>query len=557
MRKLFYTVGLLLLGALCVDGATRSKKNSIARNLDIFSSVFKEMQTFYVDTIDADKAVGTAINAMLAELDPYTVYIPKSEQEEFKTMTTGEFGGIGSYIMQRSGNVYISGPHKDTPAFKAGLRAGDLIMEIDGDTVLGMSREEVSNRLQGTPGTPLTVKIKRPYVEDSILTVNMVRDKIKVHTVPYYGMHGDGTGYISLTQYSESSAEDVKNALLDLKSRPELKSLVLDLRSNPGGLLESAIKVVSYFVPKGTEVLRTRGKGVLNEKVYKTTSSPIDTEIPLVVLIDDESASASEITAGALQDLDRAVIVGNRSFGKGLVQTTRDLPYEGMLKVTMAKYYIPSGRLIQAIDYSHRNPDGSVARIPDSLTNSFKTAHGRIVRDGGGITPDVNVTYPQMSRLTYNIISDFWAFDFANKYFAEHPDEKPSIADFTVSDSLYEEFKQFIDPEKFNYDKVCEIMLDRLREAAKAEGYEADSLNEQFAILESMLKHPLHRDLDTHRKAIEPIIIREIIERYYLEPGRIAAQLRNDPGLDTALNVLADPKRVKEILHPTASATKK
>ena len=349
----------------------------------------------------------------------------------------------------------------------------------------------------------------------------------------------------------------MKNALLDLKSRPELKSLVLDLRSNPGGLLESAIKVVSYFVPKGTEVLRTRGKGVLNEKVYKTTSSPIDTEIPLVVLIDDESASASEITAGALQDLDRAVIVGNRSFGKGLVQTTRDLPYEGMLKVTMAKYYIPSGRLIQAIDYSHRNPDGSVARIPDSLTTSFKTAHGRIVRDGGGITPDVNVTYPQMSRLTYNIISDFWAFDFANKYFAEHPDEKPSIADFTVSDSLYEEFKQFIDPEKFNYDKVCEIMLDRLREAAKAEGYEADSLNEQFAILESMLKHPLHRDLDTHRKAIEPIIIREIIERYYLEPGRIAAQLRNDPGLDTALNVLADPKRVKEILHPTASATKK
>lgn len=557
MRKLFYTVGLLLLGALCVDGATRSKKNAIARNLDIFSSVFKEMQTFYVDTIDADKAVGTAINAMLAELDPYTVYIPKSDQEEFKTMTTGEFGGIGSYIMSRNGNVYISGPHKDTPAFKAGLRAGDLIMEIDGDTMLGKTREEVSDRLKGTPGTPLKVKIKRPYTEDSIMTVSMIRDKIKVATVPYYGMQTDGTGYISLTQFSESTAEEVKNALLALKKNPELKSLVLDLRSNPGGLLESAVKVVSYFVPKGTEVLSTRGKGVLNEKVYKTTSAPIDTEIPLIVLIDEESASAAEITAGALQDLDRAVIVGNRSFGKGLVQTTRDLPYEGLLKVTMAKYYIPSGRLIQAIDYSHRNPDGSVARIPDSLTNTFKTAHGRTVRDGGGITPDVTVTYPQMSRLTYNIISDYWAFDFANKYFAEHPDAKPSVDDFTVTDSLYEEFKKFIDPQKFNYDKVCEIMLDRLREAAKIEGYEADSLNEQFARLEAMLKHPLHRDLDTHRKSIEPIIAREIIERYYLEPGRIATQLRSDPGLDTAINVLSDPQRVKSILRPNVSSNKK
>lgn len=556
MRKLFYSVGILMLTALVVNGATRSKKNSIARNLDIFSSVFKEMQTFYVDSIDADKAVTTAIGAMLSELDPYTVYMPKSEQEEFKTMTTGEFGGVGSYIMSRNGNVYISGPHYGTPAYKAGLRTGDLIFTIDGDTMLGKSREYVSERLKGTPGTKLTVTVKRPFVEDSIVTVDMVREKIKVPTVPYYGMLDDHTGYISMTQFSETTAEEVRNALIQLRINPEFSNLVLDLRGNPGGLLESAVKVVSYFVPKGTEVLRTRGKGVLNEKVYKTTSAPIDTKIPLVVLIDDESASAAEITAGALQDLDRAVVIGNRSFGKGLVQTTRDLPYEGMLKVTVAKYYIPSGRLIQAIDYSHRNPDGSVARIPDSLTNTFTTAHGRTVRDGGGITPDINVTYPTMSRLTYNIISDFWAHDFANKYYAEHHDVRPPLKDFEVSDSLYEEFKSFIDPEKFHYDKVCEMMLDRLREAAKMEGYEADSLTEQFTVLEGMFKRPLNRDLDTHREAIKPLIAREIMERYYLEPGRIATQLRTDPGVDSATKVLADPVRVNELLRPAKKSNK-
>lgn len=550
MRKLLYTVSLLLLAALCVEGATRSKKNSIARNLDIFSSVFKEMQTFYVDSIDADKAVGTAIAAMLSELDPYTVYMPKSETDEFKAMNTGEFGGIGSYIMQRDGNVYISGPHKDTPAFKAGLRAGDLIVTIDGDTMLGKSREEVSDRLKGTPGTTLSVNIRRPYVADSVLTVEMTRDKIKVPSVPYFGMQPDGVGYIALTQFTETSAEEVRHALTELKKDPELKGIVLDLRSNPGGLLESAVKIVGYFVPKGTEVLRTRGKGVLNEKVYKTTAQPIDTETPLAVLIDDESASASEITAGALQDLDRAVIIGNRSFGKGLVQTTRDIPYEGLLKVTVAKYYIPSGRLIQAIDYSHRNPDGTVARIPDSLTNTFTTAHGRTVRDGGGITPDLTVEYPQMSRITYNIISDWWAFDFANKYYAEHPDAMPGITSFVVTDSLYDEFKSFINPDRFNYDRVCEIMLQRLREAAKIEGYEADSLNTQFDRLEAMLKHPLDKDLDTQREAIEPIIAREIIERYHLEPGRIARQLRTDPGLDSATTVLTTPGRAASILRP-------
>ncbi len=549
MKKLFYTVALILIASLCAQAATRSRKDRISRNLEIFSSVFKEMQTFYVDSIDADKAVGTAIAAMLSELDPYTVYMPKSETEDFKSMNSGEFGGIGSYISQRNGNVYISGPQTGTPAYRAGLRTGDLIIAIDGDTVLGKTTLEVTDRLKGTPGTDLTLLIKRPYVADSILTISLTRDKIKIPSVPYFGMQPDGIGYIGLTQFTETSADEVKNALTSLRENPDLKGIVLDLRSNPGGLLESAVKIVGYFVPKGTEVLRTRGKGVLNEKIYKTTSAPIDTEIPLAVLIDEESASAAEITAGALQDLDRAVIVGNRSFGKGLVQTTRDIPYEGLLKVTVAKYYIPSGRLIQAIDYSHRNPDGSVARIPDSLTNEFKTIHGRTVRDGGGITPDVAVTYPEMSRIVYNVISDYWASDFANKFYAEHPTEIPSITEFEVTNSLYNEFKAFINPDKFHYDRVCEIMLNRLRDAAKIEGYTSDSLTAQFDRLEQMMKHPLDADLDTHRPDIAPIIAREIIERYYLEPGRIERQLMIDPGLDTAKAILSTPGRLQEILR--------
>ncbi len=556
MKKLFYTVAMLLCIGLCLEGATRSKKSAISRNIDIFSSVFKEMQTFYVDSIDADKAVSTAINAMLGELDPYTVYMPRSEQEDFKTMTTGEFGGIGSYIVQRDGDVYISGPHKDSPAHKAGLRAGDLIMAIDGDTMLGKSHTFVSDRLKGTPGTDLRVKVKRPYVADSIIEVPMTRAKIKIASVPYYGVEKGDIGYIALNTYSESTADEVKKAVTDLTANPDVKALVLDLRGNVGGLVESAVKVVGNFVPKGTEVLRTKGKGVLNEKVYKTTSAPIAPEIPLVVLIDGETASSAEITAGALQDLDRAVIIGNRSYGKGLVQTTRDIPYEGMLKVTVAKYYIPSGRLIQAIDYSRRNPDGSVSRIPDSLTNTFTTAHGRVVRDGGGISPDIDVEYPSLSRLTYNIMSDFWAFDFANRYFATHP-QAPDIDSFEVSDSLYNEFKAFINPDKFEYDRVCETMLERLRAAAKVEGYDEDSLTVQFDILEKMLRRPLERDLDKHRDAIEPLIAREIMERYYFDPGRIKTGLRKDPGLDSAATLLHTRDRYTQLLLPSKKSDSK
>ena len=548
LRKFIFLVLITLVGSTFI-ASSKNDKAAITRNLDIFNSVYKELQVFYVDSIDAEKSINTAINAMLNDIDPYTEYIPAKEQDAFKTMTTGEYGGIGSYIMERNGKVYISEPYEGSPAQRAGLKAGDLIVKIDNDTTLGWKSSKVSERLKGQAGTPLTVVVQRPYVEDSIITINIMREKIQVPSVPYYAVVKDNIGYIYLTSFTDKSAKEVRDALVELKKDPRVKSIILDLRSNGGGLLESAVKIVGLFVPKNTEVLRTKGKGHLNEKVYKTTSSPIDTEIPLAVFIDGGSASSSEIVAGALQDLDRAVIIGSRSFGKGLVQSTRQLPYDGLLKVTIAKYYIPSGRLIQAIDYSHRNPDGSVARIPDSLTNVFKTAHGREVRDGGGITPDIKVTYPTANRLTYNIVRDNWAFDHATRFAATTP-TIASAHDFVITDSIFNDFKKFIDPDKFQYDKVCEKMLSDLKETAKIEGYANDSINAQFEILEGMLKHNLDKDLDNNRKEISELLASEIIKRYYYQKGQIIESLKSDIALDSAAVILNDLNAYRKILSP-------
>lgn len=548
LRKFIFLVLITLVGSTFI-ASSKNDKAAITRNLDIFNSVYKELQVFYVDSIDAEKSINTAINAMLNDIDPYTEYIPAKEQDAFKTMTTGEYGGIGSYIMERDGKVYISEPYEGSPAQRAGLKAGDLIVKIDNDTTLGWKSSKVSERLKGQAGTPLTVVVQRPYVDDSIITINLMREKIQVPSVPYYAVVKDNIGYIYLTSFTDKSAKEVRDALVELKKDPRVKSIILDLRSNGGGLLESAVKIVGLFVPKNTEVLRTKGKGHLNEKVYKTTSSPIDTEIPLAVFIDGGSASSSEIVAGALQDLDRAVIIGSRSFGKGLVQSTRQLPYDGLLKVTIAKYYIPSGRLIQAIDYSHRIPDGSVARIPDSLTNVFKTAHGREVRDGGGITPDIKVTYPTANRLTYNIVRDNWAFDYATRFAATTP-TIASAHDFVITDSIFNDFKKFIDPDKFQYDKVCEKMLSDLKETAKIEGYANDSINAQFEILEGMLKHNLDKDLDNNRKEISELLASEIIKRYYYQKGQIIESLKSDIALDSAAVILNDLNAYRKILSP-------
>ena len=552
MKKLTILVTALIVMSILTSAATRSKKSEISRNLDIFNALYKELQTFYVDSIDAEKSIDIAIGAMLNDIDPYTEYIPAKAQESFRSMTTGEYGGIGSYIMERNGNTYISEPYEGSPANLAGLRPGDRIIMIDADSTVGWSSSKVSDKLKGQQGTTVKVTVNRPWVKDSILSFYIVRRKIQIPSVPYRGIIKGDIGYISLSSFTEKSYNEVRDALQELIKDKGAKSIVLDLRGNGGGLLESAVQILGLFLPKGTPVLTTKGKGALTEKTYKTTVTPVDTKIPLAVLIDGSTASSAEIVSGALQDLDRAVIVGNRSFGKGLVQSTRQLPYDGMLKVTIAKYYIPSGRLIQAIDYSHRNPDGSVARIPDSLTNVFKTAHGREVRDGGGITPDIKVEYPDVTRLTFNVVRDHWAFDFANKYFAENP-TIASPEEFVIDDTIYTQFKNFIDPSRFNYDKVCETALDQLKQIATTEGYMNDSVKAQFDVLSSLLKHNLDKDLDTNREAITPYLAGEIINRYYYNRGGIIYSLRDDATIDSAATILTTPK-YKEIL---SSASKK
>jgi carboxyl-terminal processing protease len=548
MKKLTIFAAAIVVLALLSSAATRSKKVDISRNLDIFNALYKELQTFYVDSIDAEKSINTAIGAMLDDIDPYTEYIPAKEQEQFRSMTSGEYGGIGSVIQETDRGVIISDPYEGSPARLAGLRPGDLIVMIDGDSTAGWRSSKVSEHLKGQSGTNVKVTVNRPYADDSILTFDIRRAKIQIPSVPYYGMLRDHTGYIVLNTFSEKSYPEVREAVEALKKQGAQR-LILDLRGNGGGLVESAVQILGIFLTKGTTVLNTRGKGVLNEKVYKTSVKPVDTEIPLAVLIDGASASASEIVTGALQDLDRAVVLGNRSYGKGLVQSTRQLPYDGLLKVTVAKYYIPSGRLIQAIDYSHRNPDGSVARIPDSLTSVFKTAGGREVRDGGGITPDITVELPEVNRLTFNVVRDNWAFDFATRYAATH-DTIPAPQDFVITDTIYEEFKSFIDPARFNYDKVCETAVDQLRKIAETEGYMNDSTSRQFDILASMLKHDLGHDLDINRKAISPYLAGEIVNRYYFNRGEIINSLREDVVVDSALSVLGGP-RYAEILKKT------
>lgn len=549
-RHIFAPLAIVAACAITISAATSSPKQEITRNLNVFNSLYKILQTTYVDTIDAEKSINTAINAMLRDIDPYTEYIPESKQDEFLTIQTGEFGGIGAYIQQLpSGETMISEPQQNTPAARAGLKAGDVLLTIDGDTVTSIGVDKVRERLRGQAGTKLSVTVRRPYSADSIRTFDITRAKIEVQTLPYYGVVRDSIGYIVLTTYNEKSAPELRAALTELLADPRVRGIALDLRGNGGGLLESAVEIVGMFVPKGTEVLRTRGRNLTNERIYKTTKKPVSTDIPLAVIIDDGTASAAEITAGALQDLDRAVIIGERSFGKGLVQSTHRLPSNGLLKITVAKYYIPSGRLIQAIDYSNRDADGRPSVIPDSLTSVFHTRAGREVRDGGGITPDIKIVPPEGNRLVYNIVRDRWDFDFATRYAAEH-DTIPAAGIFEIDDSIFNAFKASIDPDKFQYDKVCELYVDQLEEVAKAEGYMNDSVSAQLGIIRELLRHDLNKDLDNNRKLISDYLAAEILKRYYFTPGTIAYAVRSDEAVARATRILSSPDSLRTILNP-------
>lgn len=539
------------------DNSSRDAR--ISRNLDIFNSLFKELNAFYVDTLDIDKTMETAINAMLDDIDPYTEYIPATSRADFMVISTGEYGGIGSYIYERNGKVFISEPYENSPAAKAGLKPGDRIVSIDGENVDGWGSSKVSERLKGQASTVMELVVCRPYDQDSIKTFHITREKIKVDPVSYYGLTHGNIGYIALETFNEHSAANVKDALLKLKANPEVKKIVLDLRGNGGGLLESAVQLVGLFVPKGTQVLQTRGKTKQQERTYKTTEEPVDTQIPLAVLVDGGSASAAEITAGALQDLDRAVVIGSRSFGKGLVQATRQLPFDALFKVTVSKYYIPSGRLIQEIDYSNKDENGNPKHTVDSTANQYHTANGRLVTGGGGITPDIAIEPATASRLVYNIVRDGWAFDYAVKYASEHP-TIPAPEEFKITDEIYDDFKAFIDPTKFEYDKVCETSFSNLKKTAEIEGYLNDETRDEFDRLEKLLKHDLNKDLDIHRSDIEKLLAKEIIKSYYYQRGQMIYALGQDKVTARASEMFNKPGEYEKILNitlpKTASTTK-
>ena len=551
---------VLPLAAQSQQQSSSARDTGIARNLDIFNSLFKELNTFYVDSLDVTKSMETAINAMLDDVDPYTEYIPAKAREDFMVISTGEYGGIGSFIYERNGNVYIIELNENSPAAKAGLKPGDRIVMIDGDSVVGRHSDKVSELLKGQASTKLTLVVARKYDPDSIKTFTITREKIKVDPVSYYAVTNGNTGYIALDTYNEQSAAQVKKALLELKSNPEVKNIVLDLRGNGGGLLESAVQIVGLFVPKGTQVLQTRGKTKQQERNYKTTEEPVDAEIPLAVLVDGGTASAAEITAGALQDLDRAVVLGTRSFGKGLVQLTRPLPFDALFKVTVSKYYIPSGRLIQEIDYSQKDEAGNPKHTVDTTAQQYRTAHGRAVKGGGGITPDIVIEPLKGSRLAYNIVRDNWAFDYAVKYAAEHP-TIPAAEEFKITDEIFNDFKAFIDPAKFEYDKVCETSLASLKKTAEDEGYLNDETKAEFDRLEKLLKHDLNKDLDLHRDDIEKLLGKEIIKNYYYQRGQMIFALGKDRVTARASEMFNKEGEYEKILNlpvaKKASAPKK
>ena len=524
----------------------------IAKNLDIFNSIVKELDMFYVDTIDPNKTIREGID-MLYSLDPYTVYYPENDQDELEMMVKGSYGGIGSLIRYNPKSKYtvIAEPYEGMPAAESGLKAGDLLLEIDGKDLKGNS--DVSTLLRGQVGTSFKLKVQRPGVKEP-LEFNIVRRSIQMPTIPYYGVMDGQVGYINLSSFSGNPSKDFKKAFLDLKKQG-ITSLVIDLRNNGGGLLDQAVEIVNMFVPRGKTIVTTKGKIKQASNTYKTLREPLDTDIPIAVLVNSGTASSSEILSGSLQDLDRAVIVGNRTYGKGLVQVPRSLPYGGNLKITTSKYYIPSGRCVQAIDYAHRNEDGSVARIPDSLTTVFHTAAGREVRDGGGVSPDIEVKQERLPNILFYLVRDNLIFDYATDYCLKHP-AIASAKEFELTDADYEEFKNKVKGADFKYDQQSEKILNTLKEAAEFEGYMKDA-SDEFKALENKLKHNLDRDLDYFSKDIKKMIAEEIIKRYYYQEGAIIQQLKDDKDLDEAVKVLTNPERYQQILSVTAVTAKK
>lgn len=544
---------IFLVGVSNVNAQEKDNRFEVSKNLDIFNSIVKEMELFYVDSVDVEKQVRKGVDAMLGSLDPYTEYYPEQEMDVLKLMTTGEYGGIGSIISQRDGGVYINEPYANMPAALAGLKAGDQLIAIDGIDVTKKTSQEVSDLLKGQPNTQLIIKYLRPG-DKKPKEVEVTRKLVVIDQVVYYGMRNDSVGYIYLKSFTDKSAQEVKQAFDDLKKNYGMKSLVLDLRGNGGGLLDAAVQIVNYFVPKGEVVLTTKGKIKQWDRTYRTANEPIDTVMPIAVLVDNGSASAAEIVSGALQDLDRAVLVGERTYGKGLVQSTRELPYNGNLKVTISKYYIPSGRCIQAIDYAHKNADGSVGRIPDSLTTVFNTAKGRIVRDGGGVSPEFEVKAPKVPTIMFYMMGDYVVFDFVTEWMKNHKSILP-IEEFVFPEADYETFKAFVKAKDFKYDRQSEKVLKNLKEIAEFEGY-MDDASEEYKALEAKLTPDLDRDLERFRPQLTEMIAAEIAKRYYFQRGEMIQNLKSDKGLEKAIEVLGNKALYEDALTVKAELPK-
>jgi carboxyl-terminal processing protease len=518
----------------------------ISKNLEIYSAIMKELNIYYVDEIKPGDLTKTGVDAMLESLDPYTVYIPESMVEDHRMSTTGQYGGIGAVVRKKGDYVVITEPYENSPAQKAGLQAGDLIVEVAGQSTKGKSTDDVVKFLRGAPNTSVQMKVKREGVANEVV-IDLTREEIKIPNVPYYGMVDNEIGYIKLKGFTNNAGGDVNAALTDLKQKNAgMKGVILDLRGNPGGLLREAINVVNVFVDKNQTVVSTKGKVSEWNKTYKTINAATDQNVPLAVLVDRGSASASEIVSGTIQDLDRGVIIGQRSFGKGLVQTTRPLIYNAQLKLTTSKYYIPSGRCIQALDYSHRNADGSVGSIPDSLRSKFKTKSGRFVYDGGGIYPDVSIKPRKYSHILQSLVINNLIFDYATIYKSKLP-EIASARDFVLTEADYTDFITFLQDKSYEYKTESEKLLDEFKKIAEKEHYYND-LQLEFDALVTKKKATKSNDLQKFKPEILEFITEEIVSRYYYQKGRIESSFANDAEIKEAVAILKDNNRYKTIL---------
>lgn len=553
MKTFFFTL-LILIISLPQPSFSQSYSNNyskefeFSKNLDVFISLFKELNQNYVDEISPGKLIETGIEALLEELDPYTNFIPESEIEDYEMMTTGQYGGIGAVIQKRNDYVIVSEPYEGSPASKAGIIAGDKIIEINGKSAKGKTVEEVSSALKGQPGTAAEVTIEREGINEP-LKIEIIREKVKIPNIPYSGVLDGNIGYIKLNSFTQKAGDEVKTAFLELKDSAHIKGIILDLRGNGGGLLNEAVNIVNIFVEKGKIIVNTKGRINERNQIHRTTNAPVDTEIPLVILVDRGSASASEIVAGAIQDLDRGVVIGQKTYGKGLVQNIFPLTYNTRIKITVAKYYIPSGRCVQKIDYSHKNNNNKSEEIPDSLRTAYKTAGGRIVYDGAGIEPDILLKPYEYSNIAISLIIKHLIFDYATKFVNNH-NAISNISSFTITDSIYNDFKTFISDKEYDYETRSEKSLEELKKNAEQEKY-FNAIAEEFENLKQKMMHDKQEDLIKFKDELCALLKQEIAARYYFQKGRIIASLQSDNELNRAKEIINNSSIYSSILNGT------